>query len=144
MQLFNGSGFAMEIPGGVQDTSNYSFLLPENQGFAASLMIRFQPVYDGFNFNDHVEKEYKSVSSSLESFKLLNKAQGKRGGCDGAIVAYEWGSGATRLKQKQIFLLTAKTPAQLYTITTTDLVANASASDPIFDQMLGTFNVTAE
>lgn len=138
MLQFQGSGFSLALPEDCIDGSQYTFVLPEKNGFSASILVRFQLVFDGFSFESFVN-EQKELAASLSGFSLLNQAQGKRDGCDGAMFVYEWGEGEGRFRQKQVLMRTQYNPERVYLLTTTDLVNNAEYSDAVFDQILRSF-----
>ncbi len=139
MPKFQGSGFVVELPEGCIDMSAYTFVLPVKSGFSPNLVIRFEAVGKAANLSEYVKKTMDQLSDSLDAFELINQASGKRGGCDGVMCCYEWGHGKSRMRQKQLFLLTVGERCRIYTLTTVDLAANFATSDPIFEQILRSF-----
>lgn len=139
MPKFQGSGFVVELPEGCLDMSAYTFVLPVKGGFSPNLVIRFDAVDGKPDLAAYVEQTLARISESLDGFELISQAGGKRGDCDGVMSLYEWGQGKGRMRQKQIFLLTAGEKRRIYTLTTIDLAANAAVSDPLFEQVLRSF-----
>lgn len=140
MPKFQGSGFALQIPGDCIDASAYTFVLPENGGFSPNLTIRFERVEGAPDLNEYVEGQMSTLSNNVEDFTLISKASGKRGQWDGVMSVCEWGQGAMRMQQKQVYLLVEGKPSRIYIATTTDLASQAKQSSPIFDQMLRSFS----
>ncbi|MCF6281490.1 MAG: DcrB-related protein [Candidatus Polarisedimenticolaceae bacterium] len=139
MPKFQGSGFAVELPEGLLDFSTYTYVLPVKSGFSPNLVIRFELVQGKPDLIDYVKQAMDRLSENLDAFELINQASGKRGGCDGVMNLFEWGEGKGRMRQKQIFLLTAGKKQRIYTLTTLDLAANSAASDPAFERILRSF-----
>ncbi len=139
MPKFQGSGFVVELPEGCIDMSAYTFVLPVKSGFSPNLVIRFEAVGEATNLSEYVKQTIDQLSDSLDAFELINQAGGKRGGCDGVMCCYEWGQDKSRMRQKQLFLLTVGERCRIYTLTTVDLAANVATSDPIFEQILRSF-----
>jgi hypothetical protein len=144
MPSFQGSGFAVEIPEQCTDSSIYTFALPEQGGFSANLVIRFERIVGDFDLLKDVKAQLDDFQQKVEAFQLINQAAGKRGACDGVMSVYEWGSGATRLRQKQVVLFVPGEAPRKYILTTTDLASQAAHSDSLFDQMLRSFEPNEE
>ncbi len=140
MPEFQGSGFTLEVPEGCVDASVYTFVFPEQGGFSANLMIRLEKVDEAFDLQDYVKGQLEALKQNVEGFELLTQASGKRGAWDGVMSVYEWGSGVTRMRQKQVVLLIPGESSRVYILTTTDLASQGANSDPVFDQMLRSFN----
>ena len=143
MPQFQGSGFTLTLPDGCHDASAYSFVLPEHNGFAPSLVIRFEDVAPGTDLKRYADAALKSLAAQFEDFELIKQLAGKRGDWDGVLATVAWGTGAARMTQKHVYLLAPGEPARLYILTTTDRAASAAASDPVFDQMLRSFTPNA-
>ena len=139
MPQFQGSGFILTLPEQCYDASAYAFVLPECNGFAPNLVIRFEDVTAGTDITQYADKALASLSGQFEAFELVNKLAGKRGEWEGVIATMEWGSGAARMAQKQFYNLAGGRKTRVYVLTTTDLLANAKLSDPVFDQVLRSF-----
>ena len=139
MPKFQGSGFVMDVPENCVDGSAYTFVLPEQGGFAASLLVRFEKVVGAFDLQKSAKEELDALQQRVEDFKLISQAAGKRGPCDGVMSIFEWGKGPARFRQKQIVLLVPGESPRKYILTTTDLASQVANSDPLFDQMLRSF-----
>jgi hypothetical protein len=139
MPEFKGSGFAMDVPEQCVDASVYTFAFPERGGFAANLVIRFEQVVGALDLKKEVEGQLTDFQGKVEGFQLISQMAGKRGNCDGVMSIYEWGSGTARLRQKQLVMLVPGDSPRKYILTTTDLASQAATSDPLFDQMLRSF-----
>src|SRR5210317_1611933 len=105
MPNFQGSGFTVELPDECIDASTYTFVLPENNGFSATLNIRHESATEVKNLKAHINVSLKALRDSVTDFTLLNQAAGKRGAHEGVMSSFEWGSGEARVRQKQYCLL---------------------------------------
>ena len=139
MPQFQGSGFTVTLPEVCYDASAYTFVLPEYNGFAPSLVIRFEAVAPATDLKAYADKALRSLSGQLEGFELVKRIAGKRGDWDGVLATVEWGQGAARMIQKHVYMLVAGKKARVYILTTTDRAANAEQSNPVFDQILRSF-----
>ena len=140
MLSFQGSGFALQLPEDCSDASAYTFVLPENAGFAPNLTIRFENTEEKLHLSRYVEEQMASLGNKLAGFTLISQASGKRGAWDGVISICEWGEGPMRMRQKMVYLLVEGKSTRIYILTTTDLASHADKSTPIFDQILRSFN----
>jgi hypothetical protein len=139
MPQFQGSGFTLALPEACHDASAYTFVLPEHNGFAPSLVIRFEDVAPGTDLGAYADQALASLSGQLDGFALVKKVAGKRGDWDGVLATVQWGEGAARMTQKHVYMLAAGAKARVYVLTATDLAANAGQSNPVFDQILRSF-----
>ncbi len=139
MPQFQGSGFALTLPEECYDASAYTFALPENNGFAPNLSIRFETVPAGTDIKQYADHALASLSGQFEGFELIDKLSGKRGEWDGVMATVAWGEGAARMLQKLFYMLVCRKQCRVYILTTTDLLGNAKQSAPVFDQMLRSF-----
>lgn len=139
MPNFQGSGFTMELPDDCVDASSYAFVLPENNGFAANLTVRFEPAMDVSDLKAHVNISLKTLKDNVTDFKMLNQVAGKRGSRQGVMSDYEWGTGESRLRQKQYCIMTEGENPRIYVLTATDLASNADQSEPVFKNMMKHF-----
>ncbi len=139
MLEFQGSGFSLTLPSECHDASAYTFVLPENKGFSPNLVIRFEAARADVDIKQYADKALEFLGKQFEAFALTDKKSGKRGAWEAVIATVEWGEGAARMAQKQFYMLVAGEKPRIYILTTTDLLANAKDSDPIFDQMLRSF-----
>ncbi|MCF8002690.1 MAG: DUF1795 domain-containing protein [Chromatiaceae bacterium] len=139
MPQFQGSGFSLALPDGCYDASAYAFALPEHNGFSPSLVIRFEAVEAGADIQQYADQQLTTFSEQFEGFKLINRLAGKRGQWPAVMATLAWGEGPARMAQKIVYMLVAGEKSRIYTLTTTDLAANAALSDPMFDQILRSF-----
>ena len=143
MANFQGTGFSIELPDDCTDASTYTFVLPENNGFSATLNIRHESATEVSDLKSHINVSLKALRASVANFTLLNQAAGKRGEHQGLMTSYEWGEGASRVRQKQYCLMTSGENPKLYILTSTDLVSNAAQSDRVFNSIMKTFTPLA-
>ena len=141
MPKFQGSGFAIDLPEQCVDASVYTFAFLEQGGFSANLLVRFEKVVGAFDLQKYVKEQLDGLQQKVEDFKLISQTSGKRGACDGVMSVYEWGSGPARIRQKQVVLFVPGESPRKYILTTTDLASQAANSDPLFEQMLRSFEV---
>ena len=139
MPKFQGSGFAIDVPEHCIDASIYTFVFPEQGGFSANLLIRYEKVVGAFNLQEYAKEQLDGLQQKVEEFKIISQASGKRGACDGVMSVCEWGTGLARIRQKQVVLFVPGESPRKYILTTTDLASQAANSDPLFDQMLRSF-----
>jgi hypothetical protein len=139
MPNFQGAGFTIDLPEDCTDASSYTFVLPENNGFSASLIIRHESAAQVDNLKTHINVSLKALRDSVTNFTLLNQAAGKRGAHEGLMTSYEWGVGESRIRQKQYCLMTSGENPKIYILTSTDLVSNAVESDRVFNGIMKSF-----
>ena len=139
MPNFQGSGFTIDLPDECIDASTYTFVLPENNGFSATLNIRHESAVEVENLKAHINVSLKALRDSVTDFTLLNQAAGKRGANEGVMSSFEWGAGEARVRQKQYCLLIPGETPRIYILTSTDLVSNAAQSDRIFNGIMKSF-----
>ncbi|MES9899890.1 MAG: DcrB-related protein [Sedimenticola sp.] len=141
MPNIQGSGFVIDVPEECIDASVYTFAFPEKGGYAANLMVRFEAVVGAFDLQKYVEEQLDGLQQKVEEFKLVSQAAGKRGAFDGVMSIYEWGKEPARIRQKQVVLFVPGEQPRKYILTTTDLASQSANSDPLFDQMLRSFEI---
>lgn len=139
MPNFQGSGFAMELPDDCKDASAYTFVLPENNGFAANLTVRFEPAIDVSDLKERVNASLEMLKANVVDFVLINQVAGKRGPHSGVMSNFEWGVGETRMRIKQYCIMTTGDQPRIYTLTASDLASNADHSTPVFNRMMKSF-----
>ncbi len=139
MPKFQGSGFSIDLPDDCVDASSYMFVLPENNGYSANLSIRSQSAVTVSDLKAHVNSMLDALKSNAPDFVLTKQVAGKRGPNEGVMSQYEWGTGDSRVRQKQYCLMTPGKAPMLYILTSTDLVSNAAGSDPVFNAMMKNF-----
>jgi hypothetical protein len=139
MPNFQGTGFNIELPEDCTDASTYTFVLPENNGFSATLNIRHESATEVKNLKAHINVSLKALRDSVTNFTLLNQAAGKRGEHEGLMTSFEWGEGPGRVRQKQYCLMTSGENPKIYILTSTDLVSNAAQSDRVFNSIMKSF-----
>lgn len=142
MQKFVGSGFSVDLPDDCVDASSYMFVLPEHNGYSPNISIRFESAVTINDLKAHVNATLELLKKSAPAFVMKKQVSGKRGANEGVMSQYEWGEGATRVRQTQYCLMTPGEAARLYILTSTDLVGNASKSDPVFNAMMKNFTPT--
>ncbi|MEJ1356161.1 MAG: DcrB-related protein [Candidatus Sedimenticola sp. (ex Thyasira tokunagai)] len=141
MPMFQGSGFVIDVPEECVDASVYTFAFPEKGGYAANLMVRFEAVVGAFDLQKYVKEQLDGLQQKVEEFKLVSQAAGKRGTSDGVMSVYEWGKEPARIRQKQVVLFVPGEQPRKYILTATDLASQSANSDPLFDQMLRSFEI---
>jgi hypothetical protein len=139
MPNFQGAGFNIELPENCTDASTYTFVLPECNGFSATLNIRHESAAEVGDLKTHINVSLKALRDSVKNFTLLNQAAGKRGEHQGLMTSYEWGDGQSRVRQKQYCLMTSGEQPKIYILTSTDLVSNAAESDRVFNGIMKSF-----
>jgi hypothetical protein len=91
------------------------------------------------DIQQYADAALASLSGQFDGFELIDKLSGKRGEWDGVMATVAWGEGAARMLQKLFYMLVCRKQCRVYILTTTDLLANAKQSAPVFDQMLRSF-----
>lgn len=139
MAAFQGSGFVVELPDGTSDASSYAFVLPDGEGYAPNLTVRFEAVGADCDLPAVARSRIAQLGERLEAFELLHEESGSRGPLQGVLSTVEWGAGEARVRQRWLLLLSLAPAPRLYTLTATDLAARAGRSDAAFDAMLRSF-----
>lgn len=138
MPKFQGSGFSIELPNGTVDASNYGFALPGVGGANPTLTINSTAAQQADLGTIFAEKQ-QALEQALEDFKVSSHGLFKRGDREYIVWIAEWGPAAARMKQKQVLMLVSGEAARLYTITANDLAEHFAQTEPLFDEVIRTF-----
>lgn len=137
---FQGSGFSVDIPEGALDVSSYAFVFPELGEFAPNLTIRFEPG-ENVDLEERISDLRETLMSSLENFVVVGEDPVRtRGPWKYSTQVYEYGQDEHRIRQKQLLLLVTQPTLTLYTVTGTDLAAGYLQSEPVFDEIIRSFD----
>jgi hypothetical protein len=139
MRKFQGSGFSLMLPQTCYDASAYAFALPEHNGFSPNVTIGFEAVPADTDISRYADKDLAALGAGLPGFALTSKAAGKKGQWAAVMAALQWGEGPARMLQKRLYILVTAQVPRIYTLTTSDLAANAEHSNPAFEQILRSF-----
>lgn len=139
MPKFQGSGFSLELPDGTVDASNYGFALPGDGGANPTVTIRFATVENADLEKIFDEQKY-SLEQALTDFEVVSKGTFKRADREYIVWIGEWGSAEARMKQKQVLMRVSGNVPRLFTITATDLARHFAQTEPLFDNVIRTFD----
>lgn len=139
MQKFQGSGFALELPAGTVDASNYGFALPGEGGANPTLTISVVAQQQA-DLDAKFDEQTNSLEQVLENFEVISKGVFKRADREYIVWIAEWGSADARMKQKQVLMFVTGTVPRLFTITATDFATHFARTEPQFDDVIKTFN----
>jgi hypothetical protein len=139
MPKFQGSGFSLELPEGTVDASNYGFALPGSGGANPTLTISFSKTEDS-DISAVFDEKVRSLGEALTDFKVINKGAFQRADREYIVWVGEWGADGAHFKQKQVLMLVSGPGARLFTITATDLAEHFVQTEPLFDNVIRTFD----
>ena len=139
MPSFQGSGFSVELPEETIDASSYCFSFPEVGEFSPNLTIKCERQQDELDLSAYVNEQRDALRAGLENFSVISELSKSRGSWNYIITVVEWGPDESRTRQKQLFVYVPGEIVRLYTLTGTDFAANFEESEPLFDQVIGTF-----
>jgi hypothetical protein len=139
MPKFQGSGFSLEVPEGTVDASNYGFALPGTGGANPTLTVSFSKA-ENPDLGAVFDEKTRSLDESLTNFKIVSKGGFKRADREYIVWISEWGAEGARFKQKQVLMLVLGQPQRLFTITATDLAEHFPETEPLFDNVIRTFD----
>ena len=140
MPIFQGSGFSVELPEETIDASSYCFSFPESGEFSPNLMIKCERQQDEIDLSAYVNEQRAAICAGVENFKVISDTSKNRGSWNYLISVVEWGPDEKRTRQKQLIVYVPGEIPRLYTLTATDFAANFKRSEPLFDQVIRTFN----
>jgi len=136
---FQGSGFAVTVPERTLDASAYTFVLADLGGFPPNLTVRFEAAED-LNLEQRVAAVLDDYRSALENLTVIGSVPVRaRGEWRYATHVVEWGGASSRIRQKQLFLWVPNPAPTLYVLTGTDLAEDFSRSEPVFDEIIRSF-----
>ena len=140
MRIFQGSGFAIDLPEKCQDATSYTFLLPTEKQFTPYITVKFEKVTDKEDLAAYSEKQEKMLEKNIDDFEYIERVAGKQEGHDVIISMVQWGKGEASICQRFVYLYNIhKNYQRIYTITCTDLVDHFEHSLPIMNRIIKTF-----
>lgn len=139
MPKFQGSGFSLELPDGTVDASNYGFALPGDGGANPTLTIRFAKEQQA-DLGAVFDEQKRSLEEGLQDFEVVSKGDFKRADREYIVWVGEWGSADARMKQKQVLMFVSGQVPRLFTITACDLATHFAQTEPLFDDVIRTFD----
>ena len=139
MPKFQGSGFSLELPDGTVDASNYGFALPGTGGANPTLTISISRAEDA-DVGAAFDEKTRSLGEALTNFKVVNKGAFQRADREYVVWVGEWGAEGARYKQKQVLMRVAGPVPRMFTITATDLAEHFAQTEPVFDNVIRTFD----
>jgi hypothetical protein len=139
MPKFQGSGFSLELPEGTIDASNYGFALPGTGGASPTLTISISKAGDS-DVGAAFDQKTRSLGEALTNFKVVKKGAFQRADREYIVWVGEWGAEGARMKQKQVLMRLSGPAPRLFTITATDLAEHFAQTEPLFDNVIRTFD----
>lgn len=139
MPKFQGSGFSLELPDGTVDASNYGFALPGAGGANPTLTIGFSKAEQA-DLGAVFDEQTRSFEEALMDFEVVTKGAFKRPDREYIVWVGEWGPAGARIRQKQVLMSVSGQVPRLFTITATDLAEHFAQTEPLFDNVIRTFN----
>jgi len=139
---FQGAGFSIDIPNKCQNITCYTFLLPTDKQFTPYITIQSEKFDHTPNLESIVDEQEKKIQDNSSDYQLVNRIKGKHAGNNATIVTSEWGSGASRICQRKVYLLkNIRNTTRMYTINCTDLASNFAISQPMMNEMIRTIKL---
>lgn len=135
-----GAGFGVDVPEGSLNASAYSFVFPDHGELPPNLAIRVDDAPSG-SLEDHVALIVETYREGFEDLVVISKDPVReRGDWRYAINVLEWGPTDRRMRLKQMFIQVSMPTPLLFTVIGTDLAASFSRSEPVFDQIIRSFD----
>jgi hypothetical protein len=136
---FQASGFAIDLPDGVMDSSSYVFCFPEIGSFTPTVCIRFE-VADQVDMDVRLQEVRQTLHDSFPDLALTGETDVRtRGSWRYFTHVAEFGEPESRMRMKEIQLLIPEPRPTLYVITGTALAADFPKFEPLYDSMVRTF-----
>lgn len=104
MAKFQGSGFSVDLPAPVFDSSSYIFAFPDAGDLASAITIRFDIVKDKPDLKEYAGQQRESLNQNLTNLEVVSEVHNKRGTWDYAVCVIEWGETECRMRQKQLYV----------------------------------------
>ncbi len=140
---FQGSGFSIDVPEDAMDASSYAFVFPQLGDFSPNLTIRFESG-ENVNLEERINAAREALMSSTDDLVVIGEDPVRaRGDWKYSTQVYEYGDAEHRVRQKQLVLLVSEPKPTLYTLTGTDLAVGFPQSEPVFDQIIRSFDPNA-
>jgi hypothetical protein len=140
MSSFQGSGFSISLPEAVIDASSYCFSFPSAGTLSPNLTIKCDTLKDKPDLSVVVNERTAQLSESLENLIVISEVANTRDSWEYIVSVVEWGATDNRTRQKQLFIYVPGEKPRLFTLVGTDLASNYQNSEPLFDQIIKTFN----
>jgi hypothetical protein len=132
---FESNSFVLDLPEEARELSSYAFVLPIEDRFKPSVMIKYCDLDPETRFTDYVAKQYGQMRKKLDHFTTISKPEPQRTP-DTLRCVFEWGAGERRFRQTQVYM---KKGQRLYTLTGTDMAAKAKRSEELIDKVMASF-----
>ena len=129
--------FSIEVPNEAVDTSTYSFVIPVQERFHPSVVIRREPLPMKKTFSEYTAEQVPRMKAELKNFRLL---RGPEEGAGRVVMSYEWGEGDAQFQQTQIYLDLGRS---YYLLTLTQLAGSRVDHLPALGRIASTFRPKA-
>jgi len=129
--------FSIEVPNEAVDTSTYSFVIPVQERFHPSVVIRREPLPMKKTFSEYTAEQVPRMKAELKNFRLLRGPEETAGR---VVMSYEWGEGDAQFQQTQIYLDLGRS---YYLLTLTQLAGSRVDHLPALQRIAGTFRPKA-
>ena len=140
MPKFQGSGFSIVLPEAAIDASSYCFSFPQAGVLAPNLTIKSAPQEERPDLRVLVEEQRKQLSASLDNLRVVSEVASQHESWDYIVSVIEWGPEGGRMRQKQLLVFVPGEKPRLFTLVATDLAENVDNSEPLFDQIIKSFD----
>lgn len=132
--IYTCPSFSIEIPDATRDASTYSFVIPVQERFHPSVVIRREPLPAQTTFAEYAAAQLSKMEAELKNFRLLSGPESSAGR---VAITYEWGEeNDARLHQTQIYIDRGQS---YYLLTMTQLSGSRIDYRPVFARIVGTF-----
>lgn len=138
MPKFQGSGFSIEVPDGTVDASNYGFAFPGADGANPTMTITFAAAKEA-DPAATFDEQLGLLEQAMQDFDVISQGTFKRADREYIVWVAEWGPAESRMRQKQVLMSVAGSTPRLFKITATDLAAHFDQAEPLFDNIIRTF-----
>lgn len=139
-QLSRTADFQLEVPDGWIDRTMVAWSAPPSPGnqVAPNILVAYDKPRTGESLATYVDRQLKDLSSKAQKFRLDLKQNVTLAGQPAIEVLFNWDSGNTVLKQRQIYALVPG--GRVISIVNTARLPEFEAAEPHFLQMLNSFS----
>jgi hypothetical protein len=140
------SPYFFEPPQGWQDRSVAAFFGQASPGeaIAPNIVVTREPRVDGDNLRTHVQRQVVLLASALGGFEVLESEEIVVGGRRAFRTRCTWNAENAMVEQAIVHLEPDADDATVTVLTCTSSAASAASVLPVFQRLVGTFQLAGE
>ena len=138
--MIERASFRFEPAGDCEDISSCSLLYPNlGPAMPANFVVTGHALDVMPDIAAWLEDKLAEIESTFDDVSVEHSSTNVRGSWRYAIISYTWAAGEQRLAQKQMQIFVEGDPPRSYTLSGTSLADVFDEAEPLFDQMVRSF-----